>query len=549
MVETIGLVQAPTPVWQENRTLAAIDLGTNSIHMVLAQIEPTLPSFSIVAREKETVRLGDRCWETGKLRPEVVERAIACLGRFQEIAKSYHADRIVAVATSAVREAPNGRDFLRQIDKQLDLKVNLISGQEEARRIYLGVLSAIEFDQKSHVVIDIGGGSTELVLGDGGEPRVLNSTKVGAVRLTSEFVHTDPISNEEFHYLRAYIRGMLERPVEEIRTHLNPQEELRMVGTSGTIEAVAALHAHQVYGSAPNPLNGYSIGFKGIQEIVDRLRKLPVKQRAELPGMSERRAEIILAGALILKEAMAMLGVETLTICDRALREGLIVDWMLTHGLISDQLRYHSSVRTRSVYKIAKKYHVNLNASERMAQFALRLFDSTQGILHQWQAEERELLWAAAVLHNCGLYISHNSHHKHSYYLIRHSELFGYTETELEIIANLARYHRKSPPKKKHDNFRNLTSKKYRRLVAQLSALLRLAIALDRRQLGAIREVTCAFDEKNQILYLHLEPTQPDDDCELEVWSLNYKKEVFEQEFGWQIVPKLESTPAPLDRG
>lgn len=546
MVDTIGLVQAPTPVWQENRTLAAIDLGTNSIHMVLAKIEPTLPSFSIVAREKETVRLGDRCWETGKLRPEVIERAIACLARFQEIARSYNADRIVAVATSAVREAPNGRDFLRQVDKQLDLKVSLISGQEEARRIYLGVLSALELNQQSHVVIDIGGGSTELVLGDGGEPRVLNSTKIGAVRLTSQFVTTDPIIDEEFHYLRAYIRGMLERPVEEIQTHLNPEEELRMVGTSGTIEAVAALHANQVYGSAPNPLNGYSMGFKGIQEIVDRLRKLSVKQRSDLPGMSDRRAEIILAGALILKEAMEMLGVETLTICDRALREGLIVDWMLTHGFISDQLRYHSSVRTRSVYKIAKKYHVNLNASDRMAEFALRLFDSTQGKLHQWESEERELLWAAAILHNCGLYISHNAHHKHSYYLIRHSELFGYTETELEIIANLARYHRKSAPKKKHDNFRNLTSKKYRRVVSQLSALLRLAIALDRRQLGAIREVTCEFDDKNQILYLHLEPTHPDDDCELEIWSLNYKKSVFEDEFGWKLVPQLVEAPTSV---
>jgi exopolyphosphatase/guanosine-5'-triphosphate,3'-diphosphate pyrophosphatase len=547
MVETIGLVQAPTPVWKGNRMLAAIDLGTNSIHMVLAQIEPSLPSFSIVAREKETVRLGDRCWETGKLRPEVIERAIACLGRFQEIARSYNADRMVAVATSAVREAPNGRDFLRQIDKQLDLKVSLISGQEEARRIYLGVLSAIELNQQSHVVIDIGGGSTELVLGDGGEPRVLNSTKIGAVRLTSQFVSTDPISDEEFHYLRSYIRGMLERPVEEIQAHLNPEEEeLRMVGTSGTIEAVAALHANQVYGSAPNPLNGYSMGFKGIQDIVDRLRKLSVKQRSDLPGMSDRRAEIILAGALILKEAMQMLGVEKLTICDRALREGLIVDWMLTHGFISDQLRYHSSVRTRSVYKIAKKYNVNLNASERMAEFALRLFDSTQGKLHQWEVEERELLWAAAILHNCGLYISHNAHHKHSYYLIRNSELFGYTETELEIIANLARYHRKSAPKKKHDNFRNLTSKKYRRVVSQLSALLRLAIALDRRHLGAIREVTCEFDDKNQILYLHLEPTHPDDDCELEIWSLNYKKSVFEDEFGWKVVPQLVEAPTSV---
>ena len=202
----------PTQVIDKEQILAAIDLGTNSLHMVVVRVDPSLPAFSIIDREKDTVRLGDRQKETGELKPEVMERAIATLRRFQEIAQSLNAQSIIAVATSAVREAPNGRDFLQQVETQLNLSVDLISGQEEARRIYLGVLSGMEFHNHPHIIIDIGGGSTELILGDSYEPRFLSSTKIGAVRLTAERITTDPIGTE-FQSLQAYVRGMLERPV------------------------------------------------------------------------------------------------------------------------------------------------------------------------------------------------------------------------------------------------------------------------------------------------------------------------------------------------
>ncbi|PSB16353.1 exopolyphosphatase, partial [filamentous cyanobacterium CCP2] len=466
--------------------LAAIDVGTNSIHMAVVKVQPSFPSFTIVTREKDTVRLGDRDPKTGKLTPEAMERAIGALKRCKEIAKSMGAQDVIAVATSAVREAPNGHTFLHQVERETGLIVDLISGTEEARRIYLGVLSGMEFNNQPHVIIDIGGGSTELILGDGHEPRTLSSTKVGAVRLTAEFVKTDPISNSEFHYLQAYIRGMLERSIEDLRAHLKPGETPRMVGTSGTIETLAAIHAREKLGMVPDPLNGYQFSLKDLREIVNRLRKLDDTERSAIPGMSDRRSEIIVAGAVILQEAMSLLGLESITICERALREGVVVDWMLTHGLIEDRLRYQESVRQRSVIKTAKKYHVNFDHSERVARFSLNLFDQTQGTLHQWGDDERELLWAAAILHNCGHFISHSSHHKHSYYLIRNGELLGYTEVEVETIANLARYHRKSSPKKKHESYRSISSKKHRRVVEQLSPLLRLAVALDRRQIGAI---------------------------------------------------------------
>ncbi|YAF95819.1 MAG: HD domain-containing protein [Nodularia sp. CChRGM 3473] len=528
---------------KQHRIIAAIDLGTNSLHMVVVKIDPTLPSFSIIAKEKETVRLGDRHIATGELKPETIDKAMVALRRFQEVAKTANAETIVAVATSAVREAPNGRDFLHRVEDELGLSVDLISGQEEARRIYLGVLSGIEFHNQPHIIVDIGGGSTELILGDSQEARSLTSTKVGAVRLTSELITTDPISEAEFQYLQAYTRGMLERSVEEVLANIQFGESPRLIGTSGTIETLAMINARENSDTVPSTLNGYQFSLKDLREWVNRLRKMTNSQIAHIPGMPDKRSEVILAGAVILQEAMTLLGVESITVCGRALREGVIVDWMLAHGLIEDRLRYQGSVRQRSVLKQAHKYHINLEHSDRVALFALSLFDQTQGLLHNWGADERQLLWAAAILHNCGHYVSHSAHHKHSYYLVRNGELLGYTETEIEIIANLARYHRKSQPKKKHENYRNLLSKNHRQIVNQLSAILRLAVALDRRQIGAISRVQCDYIPEYQEFKMLLFPCRPDDDCALELWSLDYKKGVFEAEFNVKLVANLKQFP------
>jgi exopolyphosphatase/guanosine-5'-triphosphate,3'-diphosphate pyrophosphatase len=527
-------------VSETDRILAAIDIGTNSIHMVVARIQPTIPAFTIVGREKDTVRLGDRERQTGYLKPQIMARAIATLKRFQEIAKYLNAEQIIAVATSAVREAPNGREFLQQVAAETGLVVDLISGQEEARRIYLGVLSGMELDDRPHIIIDIGGGSTELILADSREARTLSSTKVGAVRLTSEFVTTDPISNLEFLYLQAFARGQLERAVEDLQAHLQPGEKPRLIGTSGTIETLAAIHAREKQGIVPSPLTGYQFSLKDLRESIDRWRKLTYAERLAIPGMSDRRSEIILAGAVILQEAMMMLKVDSIAVCERSLREGAIVDWMLTHGLIENRLRYQSSVKERSTIKIAHKYGVNLEHSQRVAKFALSLFEQTEGKLHNWNNSERELLWAGAILHNCGHYISHSSHHKHSYYLIRNGELLGYTENELEIIANLARYHRKSPPKKKHYSYQSLVSPRDRQMVSQLSAMLRLAVALDRRQIGAIEQVDCQYYPHAREVHLWLQPASLDDDCALELWSLDEKKAVFEAEYGIKLVATLK---------
>jgi exopolyphosphatase/guanosine-5'-triphosphate,3'-diphosphate pyrophosphatase len=524
-----------------DRILAAIDVGTNSIHMVVVKIQPDLPAFSIIDREKETVRLGNFDETTKELTHEAMDRAVAALKRCCDIAASFNAEEVIAVATSAVREAINGQAFIERVYHEVGLAVNLISGTEEARRIYLGVLSGMEFNGQPHAIIDIGGGSTELILGTGEPHRYLSSTKVGAVRLTAQFITSNPISDLEFTALRAYVRGMLELPVRELKQQLAPHEPMRLIGTSGTIECLAALTAYKRLNLVPEPLNGYQMTYEDLSKLVEELRRTTFTERLAMPEMSPRRAEIIVAGAVILHEAMGLLNASSITICERALREGVVVDWMLTHGLIEDRMQYQKSVRQRNVLKTAHKYNVLLDRSERVARFAMDLFEQTYGSLHTWGTLEQELLWAAAILHNCGHFVSHSAHHKHSYYLIRNGELLGYTETELEVIANIARYHRRSGPRKKHENFRNLPTRYHRQMVTQLSALLRIAVALDRRGVGAIRSIHCYFDADARALHLDVVPNHPSEDCASELWNLSYKKEYFEQVFEAKLIARLVS--------
>ncbi|MEO1393900.1 MAG: Ppx/GppA phosphatase family protein [Cyanobacteria bacterium J06634_5] len=527
-------------------TLAAIDIGTNSVHMVIVKIDASLPSFNIIGKEKDTVRLGEFCESTGNLTEGAMGRCIASLKRCMKVAESFGADDVVAVATSASREAGNGQVFIERVKAEVGLEINLISGTEEARRIYLGAISGMELKGKPHAVIDIGGGSTELILGRGGTHDFLSSNKVGAVRLTARFVSTDPLSKKEYEYLRAYVRGVLEPTTDNLKQKLKekrqqeavPGDPLRLIGTSGTIECLAVLNAVHNTGIEPDPLNGYCLTYDDLSKWVHRLRKMPFAERLGLPGMSERRAEIITAGAIILQVAMELLEVSCLKICERSLREGVVVDWMLTHGLIENRMTFQESVRHRSVQKMANKYKAD---GDRVAGFALALFDQTQGSLHGWDTLEREYLWAAAMLHNSGHYIGHSAHHKHSYYLIRNGGLLGFTEPEVEIIANIARYHRKSQPKKRHENYSNLPNKQARKMVDQLSAILRIAVALDRARSSAITRVESTFNSDTREILLRLTPTEPGSACELELWNLEYKKAWFETVFDVSLSAELAS--------
>ena len=499
------------------RTVAAIDVGTNSTHMLVASVDVALSTFSIDLAEKSNTRLGERDPDTGELTPEAMARGLESLRHFRELALSHQVEQVVVAATSAVREAPNGRDFLQRIKDELDLDVDLVSGPEEARLIYLGVLSGMPFGDRPHLVLDIGGGSTELILADGRDARALTSTRVGAVRLQRDFVKDDPIPPHRRSFLQAFIQGSLEPAVDKVHRRIKPGEKPVLVATSGTAMAIGALAASED-DRPPLKLHGYRVSKQRLNRVVDRLAVMTPEQRRGLAAINDRRAEIIVPGSLILQTTMQMLDVDELVLSERALREGLIVDWMLRHGLLEDRFSFQSSIRQRTVIHQVQRFAVNQARAERVASHALNLYDSTHRTLHRDDGSGRDLLWAAAMLHACGQHINLSAYHKHSWYLIRHGELLGYSEAEHLMIAAIARYHRRSLPKKRHESWQALQTRDNRRTVSQMALLLRLATALDRRPDPVVQ--TLKAEVKGGDLILELVPERLNQNLSLEQWSL-----------------------------
>jgi exopolyphosphatase/guanosine-5'-triphosphate,3'-diphosphate pyrophosphatase len=520
------MAQAPTPLQAGRRRVAAIDIGTNSIHLLIAEVDEQLRSFGVLLAEKATTRLGERDPLSGDLSAEAMERAFRTLRHDRQLAESHGVEQIVTAATSAVREAPNGGQFLQTLQEQLGLEVDLVSGPEEARLIYLGVLSGMAFGERAHAIIDIGGGSTELVLADGSDARVLTSTRIGAVRLQREFCQPDPLPPERRGFLQAYIQGAMDPAVAELKKALRAGETIQLVGTSGTAMALAALAAAEDP-TPPLKLQGYRLSKERIDQLVARLLLMTPEQRRGLTAINERRAEIIVPGALILQTTMAMLGARDLLVCDRALREGLIVDWMLRNQLLGDRFSFQSSIRERTVLHLARQFGVDLERADRVAGHALSLYDQTRGMLHDDDGEGRQLLWAAAQLHTCGKSINISAYHKHTWYLIRHGELLGYSQTEHLMVAAIARYHRRSLPKKRHESWQLITGREQRRCVAGMALLLRLAAALDRRPAAVIETIGVrpGGGADAQVLEVELQPRlpasgEPAPDLSLERWSL-----------------------------
>ena len=526
------MAQAPTPLQAGRRRVAAIDIGTNSIHLLIAEVDEQLRSFGVLLAEKATTRLGERDPVSGDLSAEAMERAFRTLRHDCQLAESHGVEQIVTAATSAVREAPNGGQFLQTLQEQLGLEVDLVSGPEEARLIYLGVLSGMAFGERPHAIIDIGGGSTELVLADGSDARVLTSTRIGAVRLQREFCQPDPLPPERRGFLQAYIQGAMDPAVAELKKALRAGETIQLVGTSGTAMALAALAAAEDP-TPPLKLQGYRLSKERIDQLVARLLLMTPEQRRGLTAINERRAEIIVPGALILQTTMAMLGARDLLVCDRALREGLIVDWMLRNQLLGDRFSFQSSIRERTVLHLARQFGVDLERADRVAGHALSLYDQTRGVLHDDDGEGRQLLWAAAQLHTCGKSINISAYHKHTWYLIRNGELLGYSQTEHLMVAAIARYHRRSLPKKRHESWQLITGREQRRCVAGMALLLRLAAALDRRPAAVIEAIRVRPGDgaDAQVLEVELRPRlpasgEPAPDLSLERWSLRACAEV-----------------------
>jgi len=460
--------------------LAALDIGTNSFHLVVARVSVN-GTFDIVTRHKETVRLGHGGGDMKVLEPAAIDRGIAALRRARRIAESAGAP-MRAVATSAVREAENAQAFLDRALTEAGVDVDVISGVEEARLIHLGVLQAVPVYDKRLVLCDIGGGSTEVLVGEREDVLAARSFKLGAVRLTDRFFPGGKVEPAKVRECRAYIRSTLtifEREVDRLGFEV-------AVGSSGSIESVARIaHALQPGATALRTYNCFEFTAGELHEVVGALTKArTTADRRNVPGVEPERADIITAGALILEGVFDAFGIERMMISENALREGVLLDTVMRSA--GGRLHHLDQVSRRSVQHLAELCDDDPRHSAHVAELALQLFDATIG-LHGLEPACRDYLEAAALLANVGLIISHAKHHLHSYYVIRNTEhLTGLTDHEIEIIALVARYHRKSAPKPTHPEYAGLDESD-QRIVRVLAGVLRIAIGLDRSHDGRVR--------------------------------------------------------------
>jgi len=490
-------------------TIAAIDIGTNSLHMVVARVTGS-GRFEIVTRHKEMVRLGEGPGDMKQLTVDAMNRGVDALTRCRRIAESFDA-QLVAVATSAVREAQNRDEFIRRAREEAGVVVDVISGHEEARLIHLGVLQALPVFDSVILLCDIGGGSTELLYGLGQEILAARSLKLGAIRLTRRFFGDPEVHPASVVACRRFVRDQVTPFVVETRSIRADS----MVGSSGTIETLVAMTRGKGTDSQ-RTLNAEVLSRDDVGVCIEAL--VAAGDHAtitKLPGVDESRADILLAGALILHEVMLLAGTEFLTFSESALREGVLLDALHRHAGVDH--RKLSDLRRHSVLHLVELCEEDPDHAFQVAWLAQRLLEGLEHCL-DLGPDAGELLEAAALLSNVGLFISHSRHHQHSYYVIRNSEhMSGFSDREIEIIAQVARYHRKSAPSERHEVFRSL-SPEDRSLVRGLASLLRIAVGLDRSHGGVVRTVAAGVDGDG-LITITIAGEGHDVDLSLELYS------------------------------
>ncbi|NNE99857.1 MAG: Ppx/GppA family phosphatase, partial [Pyrinomonadaceae bacterium] len=454
----------------KTQRLAAIDIGSNSLKLAIVEAAAS-DSFTVITHDRERVRLGHETLKTNHLSDEAISLSVEAISRFRSIADTREVDAILAVATASVREAKNAAEFVRKVQKETGVQVKVLPSLEEARLIGIAAAQYFGKEDSSLLNIDIGGGSTEISLMENGEPKKLFSMKLGAVGLTERHLSKDPPSKKELKALRNEIRFALEKP----RRKTEGETWKISTGTSGTILSIAALLDFQ----SENELTTRpSIKLERLIGLNKILAKLDLAKRTEIPIINERRAEVIIAGGRILEGVMKAFGIEMLEPCDYALREGVIIDHLReieTEALppVPDV----DDLKLRDVFAIGRRFGYEENHALQVATMAEKIFDELAPI-YDLKRHQRTWLSAAALLHDVGYHISHEAHHKHSLYLIKHSEMTGFSEDEKAIIANVARYHRKALPKSSHFYYTSL-EKDERETVDKLSSILRLADGLD----------------------------------------------------------------------
>jgi exopolyphosphatase/guanosine-5'-triphosphate,3'-diphosphate pyrophosphatase len=515
--------------------IAAIDLGSNSFHLVI--VENVAGSFHVIDREKEMVRLGERTLSRGRLSASAMKRGLDTLREYKRLADMHGVDKLLAVATSAVREAANGEDFLERVGGEIGVWPRVVSGAEEARLIYLAALHSIHLEGQRALVVDIGGGSVELTLGEGQRVGWAVSEKLGVLRMTENFVGSDPLSARDERRLAAHVREVMAPHAARARAEGFDV----VVGTSGTVLALGAMAAATA--ALPESLHHVTVPAASLQDLRRRLTASTLKGRRRLPFMDERRADIIVAGAVILDEILDSLKAKQIVLCEWALREGLLLDYLHGHARSVARAQAYPDVRRRSVVALAERCGYDDGHARQVAVLALGLFDATAA-RHGLPAAERSLLEYSALLHDIGRHISYPDRHRHTEYLIRNGGLRGFDPRELELMALVGRYHRRGVPRKKNAAVAAL-SRRDRQAVRVMAGLLRLADALDRSHRRVVK--TVSVSERAGALRLRCEVQG---DAGLEQWSAGRRAELLERALECpvrvELVPAAAHAPARI---
>jgi exopolyphosphatase/guanosine-5'-triphosphate,3'-diphosphate pyrophosphatase len=503
---------------KKTERLAAIDVGTNSIRCIIVETDGE-KRFKVLDDEKATVRLGEGLAASGSISPAAWIRAREAMLRMRKIIDGLGVIAIEAVATSAVRKADNGQEFIDEMKKKAGIEIRVIDGEEEAELAALSVWHHFDMGNSRYAMLDIGGGSIELISATGTHIEDIISLELGAVFLSETFLPKDPISEGQYKKLRKYIRKTVRKAFADKEFGFQT-----LIGSGGTITSIGSMimnRRKEVYDS----LQGYEILHSEVVHLLAMLSRTSYEERRHISGLSPERADIIVGGVAAVESVMRHFDTNILRINERGIREGLIIKSLLKHGMLeSGEL---PTWRT-SIESLAASCHTDRAHCEQVSRFALEIFDALAGE-YGFEERHRQILEGAAMLHDIGYFISYNKHHKHSYHLIRYANLFDFTPREKELMANIARYHRKALPKQRHENFSRL-SEKDQLLTRRLGGILRLADGLDRRRSQRVRSMDCELGNSQLRVFLY-----GDDDLSVELYGGRSKGDLFTQAFNLDL--------------
>lgn len=495
------------------KRLAAIDLGTNSFHAVIADVYSD-GSFRTLDTLKEMVELAKGAGEH-RISEAAFKRGMKALKNIKRLCDSYDCEQILAYATSAIREAENGGEFIQKSIDNYDIKINAIPGKIEAELIGYAVQHGVQLDEKPVLMVDIGGGSVEFILGNDREFFFVMSKKIGVSRMTQLFKPSDPITPKEIEKLEHYYADQLSEVAEAFAQHRTET----IVGSSGTMQNIALMVADRNNKPVDVTLNELEYSAEEFAEFYEDFIKLDQKQRKKVVGMDVKRVGFINTGVVLMNYLIRAFGIKKVKISSQALREGIIIRHLKRVMIGLPWKGEFANPRRRSVFELLRKTNWHEAHSRHVTNMALTIFDALKDEL-KLPDTDRELLEFAGYLHDIGYYISHSAHHKHAMYIIRNSELKGFKQDEIEIIANVARYHRRSTPKKRHGEYWKLEPE-LRARVKKLSGILRVADGLDRSHYQNVKQldVLSGKDDIRMVIKTEGEPY-------LEIWGAMRKSQL-----------------------